>query len=252
MADAAVQPIVDFLTRFAAALGIHTPVDVEHTPDGPRLNMSGEEAELLVRHRGEPLKALQHVVDMAFGREVGEQGRLVEVAAGRVRRCHRPLSAGTLDIHRSYSRLMISSTETADRSPGSPRMIRSCRMQRSRARTASIPESMGNACRACSALPTTACTILRWRAFISSMVSTSLASERVRAFAELGLPGGCDLQVGCGHFDLDNVRLDAIPEPSAAALVALALLAQLLRRLYFRMHQRARTPSRQPIFLPSR
>ena len=39
------------------------------TADGPRLNLSGEEAELLVRHRGEPLKALQHVVDMAFGRE---------------------------------------------------------------------------------------------------------------------------------------------------------------------------------------
>ena len=36
-------------------------------PTVPRLNLTGEEAELLVRHRGEPLKALQHVVDMAFG-----------------------------------------------------------------------------------------------------------------------------------------------------------------------------------------
>src|SRR5213076_1401129 len=65
-------PIVDFMNRVAAALEIQTPVDVEASPDGPRLNYSGEQAELLVRHRGEPLKALQHVVDMAFGRAQGE------------------------------------------------------------------------------------------------------------------------------------------------------------------------------------
>ena len=75
MADAT-QPVIDFLTRFTAALGVRTAVDVEQTPDGPRLNMSGEEAELLVRHRGEPLKALQHVVDMAYGRALREDTRL--------------------------------------------------------------------------------------------------------------------------------------------------------------------------------
>jgi spoIIIJ-associated protein len=69
-------PIVDFLHRLTAALGIVSAVDVEDTADGPRLNLSGEEAELLVRHRGEPLKALQHVVDMAFGRSVGEDRRI--------------------------------------------------------------------------------------------------------------------------------------------------------------------------------
>ena len=62
----AIQPVVDFLTRFVTALGVRTPVDVEETADGLRLNLSGEEAELLVRHRGEPLKALQHIVDMAL------------------------------------------------------------------------------------------------------------------------------------------------------------------------------------------
>jgi spoIIIJ-associated protein len=70
------QPIVDFLTRVTEAMGIHTPVDVEQTADGPRLNLSGEEAELLVRHRGEPLKALQHVVDMAFGRRLDDDKRV--------------------------------------------------------------------------------------------------------------------------------------------------------------------------------
>ena len=75
MADP-VQSIVDFLKRFASALGIDTPIDVEETADGPRLNLSGEQAELLLRHRGEPLKALQHVVDMAYGRSLDEKQRV--------------------------------------------------------------------------------------------------------------------------------------------------------------------------------
>jgi spoIIIJ-associated protein len=70
------QAIVDFLKRFSSALGIDTTVNVEETADGPRLNLSGEEAELLVRHRGEPLKALQHVVDMAFGRTLDGEKRI--------------------------------------------------------------------------------------------------------------------------------------------------------------------------------
>ena len=52
-------PIVDFLNRVVSAFGITATVEVEETPDGPRFNIAGEEAELLVRHRGEPLKALQ-------------------------------------------------------------------------------------------------------------------------------------------------------------------------------------------------
>jgi spoIIIJ-associated protein len=70
------EPIVDFLNRFTSALGITTPVEVEQTSDGPRLNLSGEEAELLARHRGEPIKALQHVVDMAFGRNLDADTRI--------------------------------------------------------------------------------------------------------------------------------------------------------------------------------
>lgn len=76
MTDAATAPIVDFLKQFASSLGLSTPVDLEPTADGPRLNYSGEDAELLVRHRGEPLKALQHVVDMAFGRALPGESRI--------------------------------------------------------------------------------------------------------------------------------------------------------------------------------
>src|ERR1041384_5232774 len=72
----ATAPVVDFLNRFAAALDIKTPIEVEQSADGPRLNLDGEDAEILVRHRGEPLKALQHVVDMAFGRKLPEDQRV--------------------------------------------------------------------------------------------------------------------------------------------------------------------------------
>jgi spoIIIJ-associated protein len=69
-------PIVDFLKQFTTALGIDATIHVEDTADGPRINLAGDEAELLVRHRGEPLKALQHVVDMAFGRTLGDNRRV--------------------------------------------------------------------------------------------------------------------------------------------------------------------------------
>ena len=78
----ATAPIVEFLNRFNEALGVNSPVAIEETSDGPRLNLTGEEAELLVRHRGEPLKALQHVVDMAFGRSLSDEKRVFIDALG--------------------------------------------------------------------------------------------------------------------------------------------------------------------------
>jgi spoIIIJ-associated protein len=70
------RPIAEFLERVIHALGIKASVATEETTDGPRLNVSGDEAELLVRHRGEPLKALQHVVDMSFGRALPDGKRV--------------------------------------------------------------------------------------------------------------------------------------------------------------------------------
>src|SRR3954470_20085950 len=81
MSDPA-QPIVDFLERLAGAFGIDATVAREDTPDGARLNFEGEQAELLARHRGEPLKALQHVVDSAFGRDVRDERRVFIDALG--------------------------------------------------------------------------------------------------------------------------------------------------------------------------
>jgi spoIIIJ-associated protein len=77
MSDNDVTPrIVEFLERFAAAMGVRATVTLDQRAEGPRLNLAGEDAEILVRHRGEPLKALQHVVDMAFGRKLPEDQRV--------------------------------------------------------------------------------------------------------------------------------------------------------------------------------
>src|SRR5467141_3283514 len=70
------RTIVEFLERFTGALGLNTTVSVEDTADGPRLNLAGEDAELLVRHRGEPLKALQHIVDSSYGRSIDGEKRV--------------------------------------------------------------------------------------------------------------------------------------------------------------------------------
>ncbi len=82
MADSTAS-IVEFLNRFNQALGISSPVEVEEAAEGVRINLSGEEAEILVRHRGEPLKALQHVVDMAFSRQGSEDRVFVDALAYR-------------------------------------------------------------------------------------------------------------------------------------------------------------------------
>jgi len=77
MSDNDVTPrIVEFLERFIAAMGVDGKVIVEQRTEGPRINLAGEKAEILVRHRGEPLKALQHVVDMAFGRKLPDDQRV--------------------------------------------------------------------------------------------------------------------------------------------------------------------------------
>jgi spoIIIJ-associated protein len=78
----ALDPILDFLNRVTAALGIRSTLDVEHASEGVRINMTGDDAELLVRHRGEALKALQHVVDMAYGRTLPDDQRVFVDALG--------------------------------------------------------------------------------------------------------------------------------------------------------------------------
>ena len=76
MSNDITRSIVEFLERFLSAIGVRATVTIEQRVEGPRINLDGEEAEILIRHRGEPLKALQHVVDMAFGRKLPDDQRV--------------------------------------------------------------------------------------------------------------------------------------------------------------------------------
>lgn len=70
--------VKDFVGRTLEALGVHLEVKVSDTPDGVRVDLSGEEGEVLLRRRAEALDALQHIVNTAFRRDV-EQGHTLVV-----------------------------------------------------------------------------------------------------------------------------------------------------------------------------
>jgi spoIIIJ-associated protein len=64
--------VTDFVKEVTTAMGLSLTTSVEKTPDGFNVDISGSGAESLLARRGEPLKALQHIVDTAFRRELGD------------------------------------------------------------------------------------------------------------------------------------------------------------------------------------
>lgn len=69
MSESADARAIAFLKDIAAAMGATVEVAVEESDDNVRLNMHGAGAEVLVRHKGETLDALQHIVNTAFRRD---------------------------------------------------------------------------------------------------------------------------------------------------------------------------------------
>jgi spoIIIJ-associated protein len=67
----------DFVDRTLGALGLQLEVKVSDTPDGVRVDLSGEEGDVLLRRRAEALDALQHIVNTAFRRDVAQGHTLV-------------------------------------------------------------------------------------------------------------------------------------------------------------------------------
>lgn len=68
--------IVDFVTAVTSAMGLSLSAAVVETPDGLRVDISGEGGELLIRRRGEALNALQHIVAAVFRDDLPEGRRI--------------------------------------------------------------------------------------------------------------------------------------------------------------------------------
>jgi spoIIIJ-associated protein len=71
------QQAADFVSQVVKQMGLALEARVETNADGTRINLEGEGAETLLARRGEGLQALQHIVDSAFRRQLGEQKRLL-------------------------------------------------------------------------------------------------------------------------------------------------------------------------------
>jgi spoIIIJ-associated protein len=70
--------IVAFLEEITRAMGVPLTATVtEENEAGYRVDLTGQGGELLLWQRGEPLKALQHVVSMAFRKQLGEERRVL-------------------------------------------------------------------------------------------------------------------------------------------------------------------------------
>jgi spoIIIJ-associated protein len=76
--------VINFLQDVTGAMGLTLDVATEETPDHVRLNLTGEGADVFLRRNGEPLDALQVIVNTAFRREDrGERHYVVDVQGFR-------------------------------------------------------------------------------------------------------------------------------------------------------------------------
>ena len=71
------ENLATFLQELTAAMGVPLTAVVTESGDVYRIDLQGEGGELLLSQRGEPLKAVQHIVSTAFRRQLGEEGRVL-------------------------------------------------------------------------------------------------------------------------------------------------------------------------------
>lgn len=69
--------IASFVQRAVDAMGLAVTAHVEHTAEGTRINLEGEDGGVLIRRGAEGLQALQHLVATAFRRQLGDDNRVV-------------------------------------------------------------------------------------------------------------------------------------------------------------------------------
>ena len=61
--------VIGFVQQVLKAMGLELSVDIEETDDNIRLNLYGDNAEVLLKRKGEALDALQVIVNTAFRRD---------------------------------------------------------------------------------------------------------------------------------------------------------------------------------------
>lgn len=69
--------IVEFVASVASAMGLHVTVTATESGDGVRVDIEGEGSEAFLYQRGEALRALQTIVNTAFRRQLGEDGKVL-------------------------------------------------------------------------------------------------------------------------------------------------------------------------------
>ena len=72
------QEAIDFVKKVVRDMGLKLEAHVETTADGTRIDLDGEGGEALVARRGEGLQALQHIVDSAFRKQLGDERLVID------------------------------------------------------------------------------------------------------------------------------------------------------------------------------
>ena len=76
--------VVGFVRQVTTAMGLTLDADVQETPDNIWINLQGDDAEVLLKRKGDVLDALQVIVNTAFGRDArGERHYIVDALGFR-------------------------------------------------------------------------------------------------------------------------------------------------------------------------
>ena len=74
--------VIDFVERVTGSMGLNLAVVIEETPDHIRLNLTGDDADVLLERKGETLDALQVIDNTAFRRDARGDRHYVVDALG--------------------------------------------------------------------------------------------------------------------------------------------------------------------------
>ena len=77
MATDVENQVLEFVNRVVRAMDLPLEAHLERSADGARVNLEGDGGDVLLARRGEALLALQHIVDTAFRRQLGDGKRVL-------------------------------------------------------------------------------------------------------------------------------------------------------------------------------